>query len=297
MIITKRISQIFHLECMLLILSFIDFITIKGGISTGYKAPYINDLVNGTNGYGAQGKFPYIGNPNLKPEHSINYELSAVFDLQSLGDASVTYFFNDFRDKIAKTVVHPADNPACVPFNSDASYQYCNMQANQDEAYVQGIEVYLNTQAFYGFSLQASYTFLNSRYTKGEFKNSPLVDTPKHQVYAKLNYEYKNFDIYLMGNYKSSRAILPTSSVINGVKGSEIKATIGHYNPYAVFDLVASYQITKNLRGSFGIYNLFDKNFQDYTYVKEDKGHDIIVNRYNVVQEGRRFWISLNMDF
>ncbi|PAF43146.1 TonB-dependent receptor [Helicobacter sp. 11S02596-1] len=279
----------------------IEFLTLKGGISTGYKAPYINDLVNGVNGYGAQGKFPYIGNPHLKPEHSINYELSAVFDWERFGEASVTYFFNNFKDKIAKVVVHPSENPACVPFSSDSNYQYCNMQSNQDAAYVQGVELYVNTHKFYGFSLQASYTFLDSRYTKGEFKNSPLVDTPKHQVYAKLDYGYKNFDIYLMGNYKSSRAILPTSAVINGAKGSEIKKTIGHYNPYAVFDLVASYQISKNLRGSLGIYNLLDKNFQDYTFVKEDgkdeKKHDVIVNRYNVSQEGRRFWVSLNLDF
>ncbi|PAF41182.1 TonB-dependent receptor [Helicobacter sp. 11S03491-1] len=275
----------------------VKFFTLKGGISTGYKAPYINELVPGINGYGNQGAFPYIGNPNLKPEHSVNYEISAVFDWENIGEVSFTYFFNDFADKIAKAVVHPNDTPRCVPFDSSGSNAYCNMFTNQDAAYVQGVEIYLNTQKFYGFSLEGSYTFLDSRYTKGIFHGSPLVDTPKHQVYGKFDYTYKDFDIYIMGNYKSSRAILPTSAVINGAKGSEIKNTIGHYNPYAVFDLVASYQLSKNLRGSFGVYNLFDKNFQDYTYVKQDKGHDVIVNRYNIAQEGRRFWINLSMNF
>ncbi|PAF52373.1 TonB-dependent receptor [Helicobacter sp. 13S00477-4] len=276
----------------------IKFFTLKGGVSTGYKAPYINELVPGINGYGNQGAFPYIGNPTLKPEHSITYELSAVFDFERFGDASITYFFNDFRDKIAKAVVHESDTPRCIPFETTGTDNYCNMFTNQDSAYVQGIEVHFDTAKFYGFSLQASYTFLDSKYNKGIFKGSPLVDTPKNQLYGKLDYNYKAFDIYVMGNYKSSRAILPTSAVINGAKGSEIKSTIGHYNPYAVFDLVMSYALSKNLRASFGIYNLADKNFQDYTYVKKDsKGHDIIVNRYNVTQEGRRFWISLNMNF
>ncbi|WP_172402602.1 TonB-dependent receptor [Helicobacter sp. 12S02634-8] len=275
----------------------VEIFTLKGGISTGYKAPYINELVPGINGYGNQGKFPYIGNPDLKPEHSLNYELSAILNLPNIGTASVTYFFNDFKDKIAKAVVHHADTPRCVPFSSTGTDAYCNMFVNQDSAYVQGIEVYLATQSFYGFSLQGSYTFLHSRYNKGEFKGFPLVDTPAHQVYGKLDYAYKDFDIYLMGNYKSQRAILPTSAVINGAKGSEIEKAIGHYKAYVVFDLVISQQISKHLRGSFGIYNLLDQNFQDYTFVKCAKKHDVIVNRYNVAQEGRRFWISLNMDF
>ncbi|PAF53714.1 hypothetical protein BKH42_04235 [Helicobacter sp. 13S00482-2] len=274
-----------------------EFFTIKGGVSTGYKAPYINELVNGVNGYGAQGAFPYIGNPDLKPEHSLNYEVSAVFDISNVGQASFTYFYNDFSNKIAKISVDPSQNSACVPYDK-TSFNYCFSYANQDKAYAQGIEVYFSSQSFYGFSLQASYTFLDSHYKSGVYENSPLVDTPKHQLYGKLDYTYKAFDIYFVGNYKSSRAILPTTSVINGAKGSEIAATIGHYNPYAVFDLVASYQFSKELRGSFGVYNLFDQSFQDYTYVKQDdKGHDIIVNRYNVTQEGRRFWISLSMNF
>lgn len=277
-----------------------EFFTLKGGISTGYKAPYINELVNGVNGYGAQGAFPYIGNPDLKPEHSINYEISAVFDVPQAGQASVTYFYNDFRDKIAKIQTDPTSNPVCVPYDT-TSYNYCFTEANQDKAYVQGIEVYFNSQSFYGFSIQASYTFLDSHYLTGIYKNSPLVDTPKHQVYGKIDYTYKGFDIYFMGNYKSSRAILPTTSVINDAKGSEIAAAIGHYNPYAVFDLVASYRFSKNLSGSFGVYNLFDKDFQDYTFVKSKTtgkvSHDVIVNRYNVTQEGRRFWISLSMNF
>lgn len=273
----------------------VDFFTLKGGFSTGFKAPYINYLVNGEFGYGNQGTFPYIGNPDLKPEHSYNYEVSALFNFKPI-QASLTYFVNDFRDKITRTNVEKdIDHPECYATNRTDSY--CQTWVNQDEAVVQGVELYANTDSFWGFSLEGSYTFLYSKYLNGEFKDQPMVDTPKHQVYGKINYNYKDFNIYFQGNYKSERAILGTSSVVNGAKPSEIKDIIGSYKPYSVFDLVASYQFSKNLKGNFGIYNLFDKNFQDYVYIKSSRGHDVIANQYNVTLEGRRFWISLNMDF
>lgn len=76
-----------------------DWLTIKWGIASGYKAPYLNELVDGAIGLGNQGSRVTIGNPNLKPETSLSQELTLLSgnDYVEMG---ATYFYTFFWDKI-----------------------------------------------------------------------------------------------------------------------------------------------------------------------------------------------------
>ncbi|EOH3459438.1 TonB-dependent receptor, partial [Campylobacter coli] len=40
-----------------------DELTLKGGVSTGFRTPYANRLINGAYNYSGQGRFPIYGNP------------------------------------------------------------------------------------------------------------------------------------------------------------------------------------------------------------------------------------------
>lgn len=55
-------------------------LTLKGGVSTGFRTPYANRLINGTYNYSGQGRFPIYGNPDLKEETSLNYEIAAIYN-------------------------------------------------------------------------------------------------------------------------------------------------------------------------------------------------------------------------
>lgn len=57
-----------------------DWLTLKGGVSMGYKAPYLNQMVSGVFGSNSGGSGGYLGNPDLKPETSLNAEISAITD-------------------------------------------------------------------------------------------------------------------------------------------------------------------------------------------------------------------------
>src|SRR5690606_41917914 len=50
-------------------------LTLKGGVSGGYKTPRLEQLPPGINGFGRQGALPLIGSPGLTPETSIAYEI------------------------------------------------------------------------------------------------------------------------------------------------------------------------------------------------------------------------------
>ncbi len=86
-------------------------LTIKGGISTGFRAPEIRQIAPGyaytTGGggctYGPSGTCGVIiGDPNLEAEKSTSYEVAALWDN---GDVALgaTYFYTDFKDKISQS--------------------------------------------------------------------------------------------------------------------------------------------------------------------------------------------------
>src|SRR5690606_41430071 len=91
-------------------------ITLRGGISTGFRAPDVRSIAPGyaytTGGsgcyYGDQSARPadknpcgvIIGGPGLKPETSTSYEASVLWDNQDGLRLGATYFYTDFKDKI-----------------------------------------------------------------------------------------------------------------------------------------------------------------------------------------------------
>lgn len=58
---TPRVYLVYHLN---------DNIALKGGVSKGYKTPAAKQLTNGY--YNYVNNNAYFGNPDLKPEESIN---------------------------------------------------------------------------------------------------------------------------------------------------------------------------------------------------------------------------------
>ena len=77
--------------------------TLKGGISTGYKTPKTTDLYDGITGFGGQGTSPFVGNPDLQPETSVNSEIALYWNSGNAGhNFNITVFNNDFKDKIAR---------------------------------------------------------------------------------------------------------------------------------------------------------------------------------------------------
>ena len=73
------------------------------------------------------------------------------------------------------------------------------------------------------------------------------------------------------------------------------------YSPYWPASLGGSYAVSKNVTLSASVYNLFDKNFENYGPTKTGASAPTAAtnwsNSYRQVLEGRRLWVSANITF
>jgi outer membrane receptor for ferrienterochelin and colicins len=267
-------------------------LTVKGGISTGFRAPEIRQIAPGyaytTGGgsctYGPNGTCGVIlANPNLEPETSTSYEIAALWDNLNGFTAGATFFYTDFRDKISNALVlDAAGNP--VRWSEDPNYRLW-YNYNIDDAVIQGVELAATWRATDTVSFRGSYTFTDSEQRTGELEGFPLARTPRHAANARLDWitPLTGLDTWLAVNYHGSEIVggarigsNGSPVIINGVAGRK-------FNAYATMDMGLSYDFTEQLTLNAAIYNIFDKEIEP--------------TDYNTVVEGRRLWIGMSATF
>lgn len=274
-----------------------EWLTIKGGISTGYKTPALSNLVKGVIGLTRQGKVPIYGNPGLGPESSTSYELSFLSDNEWF-EGSITAFITDFRDKITSTGTI-ANNQTIPGVGIQCNTaDGCQSYINRDRALSYGAEIYAELKPlFVGYgeiSLNLSYTVNQTLIIEGEGKGRQLTDIPLHNLNGAIFYNTPYGGLFLRAEMKAKqhRGIYGTDSA----SLAQLKALGEFFKPYFLAHLGFSTSYFKGLKLTAGIYNLFDFNFVDYVGVK-DNGKTAYYNNYNYIREGRRYYVSLSYEF
>ncbi|PAF54207.1 hypothetical protein BKH42_01480 [Helicobacter sp. 13S00482-2] len=278
----------------------IEWFQLRGGVSTGYKQPYLSETTTSAFGYGAQGGAPFLGNKDLKPETSVSYEGGFALDFEYV-DFSAIYFRNNYKNKINRDSLKYGD-PGCFnPYvvGHDSASIGCSINLNVDEAYSQGIESTFSIKPIYGFRVDLNYTFMQSEQLTGKSKGNPITNTPKHQVNLSLGYDVMGkVDVYLQGVYKSERYRNAGSKKEPNIAKVWGDYLAKWYKPYYVLNLGVNYKINKNFRISLGIQNLLNTNFIDYRSYEKGKGaQDNLINLWNASYEGRRYFLTLATEF
>ncbi|WP_414474252.1 TonB-dependent receptor domain-containing protein [Microvirga sp. M2] len=267
-------------------------LTVKGGVSTGFRAPEIRQIAPGyaytTGGagcsYGPNGTCGVIiADENLQAETSTSYEIGAVWDNLNGFTASATYFYTDFKDKISNALaLDDAGNP--VRWSDDPNYRLW-YNYNIDDAVIQGVELAATWRATDTLSIRGSYTFTDSEQRTGDYAGFPLARTPRHMANARVDWvtPVAGLATWAVVNYHGSEIIggarigtNGTPVIINGMAGRK-------YDAYATMDVGLTYDFTEQLTLNAAIYNVFDKEVQP--------------TDYNTVVEGRRLWLSMSATF
>lgn len=280
---TPRAYLVWHLN---------DDFTIKGGVSRGYKtpaAPLMNDGVGE-----ASSDSLVVGNPELKPEESWNYELGIDFNAFNIARANITAFVTDFDNKISRsdeTLSGTIGGRDCIESWGNDSVRFkdavCRKMINIAKTQTKGIEFGLKTQKFNGFSANTSYTYMEQKYKSGANSGKRIENLPKHTAMVKLNYEANKLSTFIKASARLDTLYKGRTKIPNFKK----------YDDYYIVDLGASYKISKNFTINAAINNLFNKNFftpEEYTTAKGTPG---FYNPYQEITDGRNFWINFVYEF
>lgn len=255
-------------------------LTIKGGVSTGYRTPSIRQTVPGYYYTTQRGAGVIVSNANLKPESSTSYELSALWQSGAV-ELGATAFRTEFTDKIEN---RNTGQPVVVNGTTYNRWEYYNVQ----DATIQGLEMTVRADLSDSVSLRGSYTYTDSSQDSGTYKGLPLSRTPEHAASLRLDWQtpIAGLDTWgavtYHGDEVNSGARIGTNGTPYAYDASG-SAIAYKYDGYTTFDLGVSYEITEAATLNAAIYNVTDTSVTD--------------SDNNTYQPGRTLWVGLTTSF
>ena len=274
---SPKVYAVYHLN---------DSFTVKGGVTTGYKAP---DLRSSATDYGSTSMGGVIiGNPDLTPETSLNREIGVAYENHDLGLlTTVTAYVTEYKDKINRTGrVCPAaaNNPTqapCVYNGTTYPYHQYGYTAyeNVDKAELRGIEWTLDYPILSNLTYRHSYTFTETEQKSGTYKGEPLNDMAKHMFNAALDWQVtQQWNLWTQYNYRGETS----GRWQTGTSGSSSNGVT--YPAYSFVDAGVVFKPAPNTMLKAGVYNVGNKK------VTTDDDY-----AFNL--DGRRFIIGVTQSF
>ena len=256
-----------------------DQLTLKGGVTYGYKVPSLRSAATDFGSTSMGGVI--IGNPDLKPEKTTNYEIGASYVNRDLGiSTSLTAYKSDFKDKLLRTGRICAQNVICeyqgttYPAHQFGYTSYVNV----DTAELKGIEYTLDWRIIPTLRARYSWTYSQTEQTSGTNAGKPLNDIPEHMVNASLDWDAtKRLKVWGQANYRGRTSGRTTNS--SGSATNDFR-----YPPYTFYNMGIVYKMKRDVRLNLGVYNLTNKQ------VTPEDGFAYIL-------DGRRFSASINVNF
>lgn len=259
-----------------------DRLSFKGGVSSGYKTPSIKRLFDGEYYVATSGADNrYIGDPDLKPEESWNYELSMTLQDASAGSLTLGVFQTNFRNMLSTEFVE-----------SVGKTNYYR-DVNLTKVRARGVELLGQTARFAGFAFNAGYTFTDAVIKSGTPKtwtigNRPN-ELPRHSLTTRLDYENGGFGAYVKTTTKAD-------AMVSRTRGATVREK---YKNYTTVDLGVNYVWEKQHHFSLALNNVFDTGIE-WTHGVDNKGNEVAsswANAYRDYIEGRNLWLSYAYTF
>jgi hemoglobin/transferrin/lactoferrin receptor protein len=220
---------------------------LYGTYAEGYRSPSLSEtLISGNHPAGVS--FPFLPNPDLKPETGKTVEFGVNYkqdDILEAGDAfrfKAAYFNNDVDDYIDGVTLSAFDPTSGCPFGP--GIPICFQYQNFAKAKIRGFEMEGVYDASWGFA-GLSASIIDGYTISYEGERADLVTVPSSQVTAQLGFRFLEDKLTVGGEVQ-----------YNGKpKGNAVA------KDYTLVNAFASYQATDNFKVDFRADNLFDVKY------------------------------------
>jgi len=225
----------------------LDGLQIYGTYAEGYRSPSLSEtLISGLHPAGVT--FPFLPNPNLKPETAhtvefgVNYSRDGVFAADDSLRLKAAYFDNDIDDYIGGTNISRFEgNPDCPFVIPVPTVPICFQYQNFATAKIRGVELESVYDAAWGFA-GLSMSFIDGHTVSYDGEREDLTTVPSSQVTGQLGFRFLEDKLLLGGEVQ-----------YNGAPKGNPTA-----DDYTLVNLFASYQATEDLKFNARVDNLFD---------------------------------------
>ncbi|MCH7369696.1 siderophore amonabactin TonB-dependent receptor [Aeromonas sp. MR16] len=204
---------------------------IKGGAGKAFKAPTLAQSSEGFSTTACRGACKVIGNPDLKPETAVSYELGTAYESARFG-AGLTGFHNDIEDLIQSDQWGPGYNPSVMTY------------LNVKKARIKGLELSGWVDVLDNVQLTGNWTLLDS---EDKSTGQDLAKTPEHT--GNLGLDWQASDVVsanLAWQYVGSQFIKVPMHNSQALKSKH----------YQTLDVNTNWAVTPALDFKLGITNL-----------------------------------------
>lgn len=259
-------------------------VEIAFGVSRAFKAPNLFQLnpnwLYQTRGNGCPIDYPslgdgctILGNPDLEPETSINKEIGVAYTGGGGLVAGLTYFHNDYDDRIAASL-----EPVAV-----RGEEQVFLWENTSNARIEGLEANLSVPFTERVTWNVNATKIESEdLDTGE----PLSLVPEYTINTNLDWQVNaawNLNLYAT-HYGETES--PTRSITSGEEIDNPEPR----DAYTLFGVTTNYAFNDRVSITGGVKNLFDKQL-----FREGTGNTAGANTYN--EAGRAYFVGLQTSF
>ncbi|TIS57695.1 TonB-dependent hemoglobin/transferrin/lactoferrin family receptor [Mesorhizobium sp.] len=218
-----------------------------GTYTEGYRSPSITETLISDN-HPAGVSFPFLPNPNLKPEtgktveFGVNYSTNGIIQVDDALRLKAAYFNNNVDNYIDGVTLSAYDPTSGCPFGP--GIPICFQYQNFAKAKIRGFEMEGVYDAQWGYA-GLSASIIDGHTISYDGERADLVTVPSSQVTAQLG--LRSIE---------DRLIVGGEVQYNGKpKGNAVA------KDYTLVNAFASYQATDNFKVDFRADNLFDVKY------------------------------------
>lgn len=253
-------------------------LTFRGSFGQGFRAPSAKELYTSKFEIPAN-RLPFgiflDGNPDLKPETSNYYSVSAQFSDEKF-DVSINYAMNDIdqlitnQDSITNQIMNFQTNPPSV---QRIDYIYSNVE----EASIKSLNLLARYQILKGLAFSVSYIYTDA---KNITQNEVLPNVRKHNARANLDFNrsFKKYTVTtnLNASYYGTKKVI---DIYTGQDPSLVKLS-----DFMLWRFMTTHTFKNRYTAKIGINNLFDKTDDRPEY-------------FNLTSPGRMFILGASVSF
>lgn len=247
---------------------------IKGGVGKAFKAPSLTQNQPDYQVSSCKGGCALVGNEDLKPETSLNYELAAVYT-QPRWNVEAALFRNEINDLIDRTEGYcpqggdwnESARQCENPDGSSTGELGAKTYENVAEAIIQGVEIAGQYQISDEWGVSGNYTYLD---TEDKSTGDELLERYKHSGLVKLSWN-PTYDLntFVSARYRGER---------------QIEADLIQ-DAYTTLNIGTVYNVNDSVRLRAGISNLTDESVSNE------------LEYLGYVEQPRTYYVGMTADF